>query len=92
MAIELSKFNIRVNCISPGAIDTKMLRDGLIRNHAGKGDINNRLEKLSKSHLMGNIGTPENVADTVLYIVNNNFVNGINLVMDGGASIKLSTE
>ena len=92
LAIELGKFNIRVNCISPGAIDTKMLRAGLIRNHAGIGPIDKRLQTLSESHILGKIGTPENVAEFIYYIINNNFITGSNLIIDGGATIKLSTE
>jgi glucose 1-dehydrogenase len=92
LAIELGKFNIRVNCLSPGAINTKMLRNGLNRNHAGSGTIEERLSTLSKGHILGKIGTPENVSEFAYYIINNNFITGSNLIMDGGATIKLSTE
>ena len=92
MAIELSKFKIRVNSISPGAINTKMLRSGLMRGHVGKGNENDQLNKLSSKHLLGSVGTPENVSEFVYYLVSNNFITGANYIMDGGASIKLSTE
>jgi CMP-N-acetylneuraminic acid synthetase/NAD(P)-dependent dehydrogenase (short-subunit alcohol dehydrogenase family) len=92
MALELAKFNIRVNSISPGAIDTKMLRGGLMRGHVGDGDENEQINNLSKKHLLGNIGTPQNVSEFVYYIISNNFMTGANYIMDGGASIKLSTE
>jgi CMP-N-acetylneuraminic acid synthetase/NAD(P)-dependent dehydrogenase (short-subunit alcohol dehydrogenase family) len=92
MALELAKFNIRVNSISPGAINTKMLRAGLMRGHVGTGDENEQLNILSSKHILGNIGTPENVSEFVYYIISNNFMTGSNYIMDGGASIKLSTE
>ena len=92
MAIELSKFGIRVNSISPGAIDTKMLRSGLERGHLGDGDSNNLVNNLGKKHLLGKIGSPDNVANFVYYILQNNFLTGSNIIMDGGASIFLSTE
>lgn len=92
MALELSKFNIRVNSISPGAINTKMLRSGLMRGHVGSGDESEQLNILSSKHILGNIGTPENVSEFVYYIISNQFITGANYVMDGGASIKLSTE
>ena len=60
LAIELSQFGIRVNNICPGAVDTKMLRAGLLRGHAGDGDsdtlVNNlknilRLNVSNESHV-----------------------------------------
>ena len=92
MAIELSKFNIRVNSISPGAIDTKMLRAGLLRCHVGKGTEDTFINALKSKHLLGKIGNPDNVANLVYYVTNNNFLTGSNLIIDGGATIKLSTE
>ena len=92
MAIELSKFNIRVNSISPGAVDTKMLRSGLLRGHVGDGDENKLINALECKHLLGKIGTPDNIANLVYYVINNNFLTGSNLIIDGGATIKLSTE
>ena len=92
MAIELSKYNIRVNCVSPGAVDTKMLRAGLLRGHVGDGYEISLIRNLGSKHLLGKIGTPENIADIVYYITNNKFLTGSNIIIDGGATIKLSTE
>lgn len=92
LALELAKFNIRVNSISPGAIDTKMLRSGLMRGHVGNGDENSMIHNLSSKHLLGEIGTSDNVAEFVYYVISNKFITGSNLIMDGGASIRLSTE
>jgi CMP-N-acetylneuraminic acid synthetase/NAD(P)-dependent dehydrogenase (short-subunit alcohol dehydrogenase family) len=92
LAIELGKFNIRVNTISPGAIETSMLIDGLKRGHVGEGNITELLNNLANKHLLGKIGNPSEVADLVISILNNEFINGSNFIIDGGASIKLSTE
>ena len=92
LALELGKFNIRVNSISPGAIDTKMLRNGLLRGHVGNGHEDIMVENLSNKHILGRIGTSKNVAEFVYYLISNQFITGSNLVMDGGASICLSTE
>jgi len=92
LSIELSKFNIRVNSISPGAIDTKMLRNGLLRNNLKNLSEDELLNNLEKKHLLGKIGSPKNIADFTYFITENEFINGSNLLIDGGASIKLSTE
>lgn len=95
LAIELGQFGIRVNCICPGAVDTVMLRDGLKRGHVGSGNSNTLVERLGKSHLLGKVGEPEEIANFVLFVADDNngrFINGANLFIDGGACIKLSTE
>lgn len=95
LAIELAQFNIRVNCICPGAVDTPMLRDGLLRGHAGKGSSDELIKRLGDSHLLGRVGKPAEIANFVEFVANDDngrFINGANLLIDGGACIKLSTE
>ena len=92
MALDLSKYGIRVNCISPGAIETKMLKDGLKRGHVGEGSGDELVKKLGSKHLLGRVGYPDEVAKLIYDIHDNEFINGANLLIDGGASIKLSTE
>ena len=95
LAIELGQFGIRVNCICPGAVDTPMLRDGLKRGHAGNGTSDELVESLGKSHLLGKVGQPDEIANFVLFVADDNngrFINGANLLIDGGACVKLSTE
>ena len=95
LAIELSKFNIRVNCISPGAVDTQMLRDGLQRGHSGKGTSDELVKNLGNSHLLKKVGNTEEIANLVNFVADNqngNFITGSNILIDGGAAIKLSTE
>ena len=95
LAIELGKFGIRVNSICPGAVDTPMLRRGLLRGHAGGGSSDEVLETFAKTHLLGNVGQPREIANFVYFLAddtNGKFINGANLLIDGGASIKLATE
>lgn len=92
LAIELAPFKIRVNTISPGAIDTPMLRAGLARGHAGSGTSDELVQNLADLHLLKQVGTPRNVSLLTRQVINNQFINGANLVIDGGAIIKLSTE
>ena len=95
LAIELGKFQIRVNNICPGAVDTKMLRAGLARGHAGSGDGDTLVDNLGKSHLLGKVGQVNEIANFVYFVSNDEngrFINGSNLLIDGGAHIKLSTE
>lgn len=95
LAIELGKFGIRVNCVSPGAVDTPMLRAGLLRGHAGTGNADTLVANLGNQHLLGKVGTPDEIAKFIYFVTddeNGKFINGANLIIDGGACIKLSTE
>ena len=95
MAIEFAPDNIRVNAILPGAVDTPMLRAGLSRGHAGAGDIHQRLENLARKTVNGKIGTPAEIARAIYFLADgeqSSFMTGQPLVVDGGATARLSTE
>jgi glucose 1-dehydrogenase len=95
MAIEFAPDNIRVNAILPGAVDTPMLRAGLGRGHAGHGDIQDRLDNLARRTVNGKVGKPEEIAQAIYFLADNeqsSFMTGQALVVDGGATARLSTE
>lgn len=95
MAIEFAPDNIRVNAILPGAVDTPMLRAGLGRGHVGRGDIQERLDNLARKTVNGKVGKPEEIAQAIYFLADNeqsSFMTGQALVVDGGATARLSTE
>ena len=95
LAIELAPDNIRVNTVLPGAVDTDMLKAGLNRDHVGGGSAAQRLENLAKKTVSGKIGTPEEIARAIYFLADNDessFITGQPLVIDGGATARLSTE
>ena len=73
-AKELARYGIRVNAISPGFIGTEMVKT--MKPEA--------LAKLSAMIPAGRIGEPDEIAHTVQYIIENDFVNGRNIEVDGG--------
>ncbi len=95
MAIEWAKDNIRVNAILPGAVDTPMLRAGLDRGHVGDGTMLDRLENLARKTVNGRVGQPEEIARAIYFLADNeqsSFMTGQALIVDGGATARLSTE
>lgn len=95
MAIEFALDEIRVNAILPGAVDTPMLRAGLNRGHAGGGDIVDRLENLARRTVNGRVGQPEEIARSIYFLADgqqSSFMTGQALIVDGGATARLSTE
>ena len=95
MAIEFAPDNIRVNSILPGAVDTPMLHAGLSRGHVGDGDIFQRLENLANKTVIGRVGTPAEIAHAIYFLaddIQSSFMTGQALIIDGGATARLSTE
>lgn len=95
LAIEFAPDDIRVNAVLPGAVDTPMLRAGLGRGHLGQGDLQQRLDNLARKTVNGRVGTPEEIAHAIYFLSDNDqssFMTGQALVVDGGATARLSTE
>jgi NAD(P)-dependent dehydrogenase (short-subunit alcohol dehydrogenase family) len=95
MAIEFAPDNIRANAILPGAVDTPMLRAGLGRGHVGGGDILERLDNLARKTVNGRVGRPEEIAHAIYFLADetqSSFMTGQALIIDGGATARLSTE
>ncbi len=94
LAIEFAPEQIRVNAILPGAVDTPMLHAGLQRGHIS-GILNEQMDKLGKKTVLGRVGKPDEIAEAILFLASaqqSSFMTGQALVVDGGATTRLSTE
>src|SRR3989338_972832 len=78
MAIELAPYNIRVNVVSPGAIDTPMI-DQVKQDKAAMAGILARVP-------LRRVGKPEEVANAVLFLASDesSYMTGSVVVVDGG--------
>ncbi|MBI3159534.1 MAG: SDR family oxidoreductase [Chloroflexi bacterium] len=95
MAIEFAPDGVRANAILPGAVDTQMLRGGVERDVFGESDVDQRLEALAARTVIGRIGTPDEIARGIYFLADNeqsSFMTGQPLIVDGGATTRLSTE
>ena len=68
---------IRLNVISPGFIDTPMV------NLTGAERVAH-YEKLTRDHAIPRAGTADEVADAILFAIQNDFVTGTTIDVDGG--------
>lgn len=94
MAIEWAP-EIRVNAVLPGAVDTDMLRAGLSRGHVQGEDVEAQLQALAERTVAKRVARPEEIAQAILFLADDarsSFIYGHGLVVDGGATIRLSTE
>ncbi len=78
VALDYAEDGIRVNSVHPGAIETPMLER--LRDDPVLG------EALEQMHPMGRVGTPEEVAEAVVWLCSDaaSFVTGHTMVIDGG--------
>ncbi len=82
LAVELGPSNIRVNAIAPGWIQTPMLDQAL------SGDLR-RKEKILSRTPQNRFGSPDDIGWSAVFLSSPaaNFINGVVLPVDGGASI-----
>lgn len=95
MAVEFAEDGIRVNAVLPGAVDTQMLRQGLQRGHVTGGTVEARLEDLARRTVLGRVAEPKEIARAILFLADDeqsSFMTGQSLIVDGGATARLSTE
>lgn len=78
-AVEYGRYNIRVNCICPGVINTPMVE----RITGGKGLSQSGINRNS---VLGRVGTPEEIARTALFLASDDatFASGAPFIIDGG--------
>jgi meso-butanediol dehydrogenase/(S,S)-butanediol dehydrogenase/diacetyl reductase len=81
-ALDLATYQIRVNCICPGSIDTSMQA----REFGRTSDPEKTRAAYEKIYPMGRIGKPEEVAQLVLFLASDrsSFINGTPFLIDGG--------
>jgi NAD(P)-dependent dehydrogenase (short-subunit alcohol dehydrogenase family) len=79
MAVDYGKYNIRVNCICPGAIDTPMIAD-VLKNEA--------FSAAFTSNPLRRVGKPEEVANAALFLASDesSYITGLIMPVDGGVS------
>lgn len=80
-ALEYGKYNIRVNAIAPGVIDTSIIEHW--KQNERKWPI------ISRANALGRIGTPDEVANAVVFLASDeaSFITGTTLSVDGGGLI-----
>ena len=82
IAIQYANKNIRSNSILPGPVDTPMQKRWKKNPNAKK--------NLTKIIPLQRVGKPENIADTVLFLLSeqSSFITGTEIIVDGGLKAK----
>nr|XP_056720242.1 uncharacterized protein LOC130490436 [Euleptes europaea] len=86
LAIDESKYGVRVNCVSPSNIWTPLWER--VANQSPNAEATIQEGKSYQASLMGRFGTPEEVALAVLFLAaDGTFCTGFNLLVSGGAEV-----
>jgi len=82
LAVDLASYNIRVNAICPGIIDTPLFRS----SWSGAADPQAELARILDRYVIKRAGQPDEIAQAALYLTGDesSFVTGAALAVDGG--------
>jgi NAD(P)-dependent dehydrogenase (short-subunit alcohol dehydrogenase family) len=72
-----------------------MLHAGLKRGHVAGRSLTDLLRGLGHKHVLGRVGRPEEIGQAILFLADNrqsSFMTGQAIIVDGGATARLSTE
>lgn len=83
VALEYAKSGIRVNAVSPAAIETDMVDRFVGKEREAR-------QQLAAMHPVGRMGKPEEIADAVIYLCSDkaSFITGQSLAVDGGFTVQ----
>jgi meso-butanediol dehydrogenase / (S,S)-butanediol dehydrogenase / diacetyl reductase len=81
-ALENAKHQIRINCVCPGGINTRVA-EVLGGDRAGE-----FRRTMAANHPVGRMGEPEEIANTVTFLASDeaSFITGAMMVVDGGVT------
>lgn len=84
IALDYAKYNIRVNSVHPGSVETPMIKEALDANDGEGRKMALRMIPLNF------IGQPEDIANAVLFLASDEsrYITGTELVIDGGALLQ----
>ena len=84
LAAELGPINVRVNCVCPGAVPTQINeRAGVFDAATAAG----RYAALAPLHALGRIGTTNEIAEAIDYLLRAEWTTGALLEVDGGLGL-----
>lgn len=80
VALDFGRCGVRCNSVSPGAVDTPMLRAYEQRNPGS-------LQRLADTNYLGRVGTGTDIAHLCRFLLSDasSYLNGTDIVIDGGA-------
>ena len=87
VALELAKYNIRCNAVSPGAIDTEFYNNEFLKENSNE-ELESGKKYMESVIPFGRYGNSEDIANVALFLASelSGYMTGQNLIVDGGYS------
>ncbi|MGP4956335.1 SDR family NAD(P)-dependent oxidoreductase [Pseudomonas helleri] len=88
IAVQYAPLGIRANCVSPGFMNTPMVRASLTKTYGG--EVQAMLDTRHAQCPMGFMGDAWDVAHAALFLASDaaRYITGTNLVVDGGLTLR----
>jgi NAD(P)-dependent dehydrogenase (short-subunit alcohol dehydrogenase family) len=85
-ALDMAPHNVRINCISPGTVDTDLLR---VVHFEGCSDQDRLVRELGAEQPLGRVGSVQEIGAAAVYLASEDarWITGANLNVDGGAAL-----
>ena len=82
---EVKERGIRINVLSPGAIDTPSLRTALA-GASGEENVEREVKRMGEGNPLGRLGDPREIGKAAVFLSSDasSFVTGVELFVDGG--------
>lgn len=86
LALDLTSRHIRVNCICPGYIDTR-LWEHYLQSSENPAEV---AQQTTALHPVGRRGVPQDIGEAALFLASDrsSFITGADLVVDGGLTVR----
>jgi 3-oxoacyl-[acyl-carrier protein] reductase len=87
LALELSKYKIRVNCVAPGLTKTDLTNSIFVKEEGSQEKADIKWAERASENPSGRVGEPEDVANLVSFLASEkaNYINGEIIGVNGGS-------
>src|SRR5690606_14479031 len=92
-AVDEGPHGVRVNSLSPGSVDTPMLRASAAGMTDGSEEaVDALLAEWGTAHALGRVARPEEIANVVAFLAGprSSFISGADIRVDGGLTARLA--
>lgn len=93
MAVDEARYGVRVNSVSPGSVDTPMLRrSASLFSDGSEAGLQSVLDSWGTAHPLGRVGDPVEVGEAIAFLAGPraSFITGAELRVDGGLTARLA--
>lgn len=86
LALDFGPHGIRVNCVAPGFVRTRLVQESIDRNE----DREAAEQAMTRGVALGRIGAPEEIAHVIRFLASSesSYVTGASLLVDGGLTAR----